>query len=40
MSANSDSESVQEALGVGMNDFLAKPLNFDSLVSQVKALTE
>jgi DNA-binding response OmpR family regulator len=24
----------------GFNDFLAKPLNFDALVSQVKALTE
>jgi len=26
LSANSDSKTIEEALGVGMDDFLAKPL--------------
>ena len=31
MSANSDAESIHEALGVGMDDFLAKPFQYKEL---------
>jgi hypothetical protein len=32
--------TMEDFKAVGFDDFLAKPLNFDALVSQVKALTE
>jgi CheY-like chemotaxis protein len=40
ITGNARNYSMAEFIEAGFNDFLAKPLNFDALVSQVKALTE
>jgi CheY-like chemotaxis protein len=40
ITGNARNYSMEEFKEAGFNDFLAKPLNFDALVSQVKALTE
>jgi len=40
ITGNARNYSMAEFKEAGFNDFLAKPLNFDALVSQVKALTE
>jgi CheY-like chemotaxis protein len=40
ITGNARNYSMDDFKAAGFNDFLAKPLNFDSLVSQVKALTE
>lgn len=40
ITGNARNYTLQEFKDAGFNDFLAKPLNFDALVSQVKALTE
>ena len=40
ITGNARNYSMDDFKAVGFNDFLAKPLNFDALVTQVKALTE
>ncbi|CAM3454175.1 response regulator [Aquirufa ecclesiirivi] len=40
ITGNARNYSMEDFKEAGFNDFLAKPLNFDALVSQVKALTE
>lgn len=40
ITGNARNYSMDEFKEAGFNDFLVKPLNFDALVSQVKALTE
>jgi CheY-like chemotaxis protein len=40
ITGNARNYSMEDFKAAGFNDFLAKPLNFDALVTQVKALTE
>ncbi|MFC0181092.1 Response regulator receiver domain-containing protein [Pseudarcicella hirudinis] len=40
ITGNARNYSMEDFKEAGFNDFLAKPLNFDALVAQVKALTE
>jgi CheY-like chemotaxis protein len=40
ITGNARNYTLEDFKAVGFDDFLAKPLNFDALVSQVKALTE
>jgi CheY-like chemotaxis protein len=40
ITGNARNYTMEDFKAVGFDDFLAKPLNFDALVSQVKALTE
>ena len=40
ITGNARNYSMEDFKEAGFNDFLAKPLNFDALVTQVKALTE
>ncbi len=39
MSANSDSESVKDALAAGMNGFVMKPFSYDVLAASLKGAT-
>ncbi len=38
MSANSDNESVKDALAAGMNDFVMKPFNYEVLAARLKGV--
>ncbi len=40
ITGNARNYSMEDFKAVGFDDFLAKPLNFDALVSTVKSLTE
>ncbi len=40
ITGNARNYSMEDFKAVGFDDFLAKPLNFDALVSAVKSLTE
>ncbi len=40
ITGNARNYSMEDFKAAGFNDFLAKPLNFDALVSTVKSLTE
>jgi CheY-like chemotaxis protein len=40
ITGNARNYSMEDFKAAGFDDFLAKPLNFDALVNQVKALTE
>jgi CheY-like chemotaxis protein len=40
ITGNARNYSMEDFKAVGFDDFLAKPLNFDALVSSVKSLTE